>query len=158
MVKVKNIIIWTMIVALVLLSGCGKQNYPDLPDNAIAFRMSSFEDKEHDDELMETIEYNGRIYAWYGGPNSKFKQTDIDKCIGYIIQDENVCSVPDIDNKDWKVYTLACDKDNNFLMDYIDDGVDLMPPPKTFYRAIDTKEKDIEIPEYIDNRGYDYWK
>ena len=37
-----------MILTILLLSGCGKVQYPDLPNNAIAFKMGSFEDKDHD--------------------------------------------------------------------------------------------------------------
>lgn len=156
--KIKKIIVSAMFITILLLSSCGKENYPDLPDNAIAFKMSSYEDKEHDDELFFTIEYNGRTYLPYGVINNKFTRNDIDKCIGYIVQDENVSSVPDRANKNWRIYTLVNDTDNNFLMDNDVESVDLMPPPKMFYRAIDTKGKNIEIPACMDDLEYPYWE
>ena len=30
--------------------------------------------------------------------------------------------------------------------------------PQSFYRAIDTRDKDIDIPKYIDDLDYNYWK
>lgn len=41
-------------------------------------------------------------------------------------------------------------------MEY-DDTIELMNQPD-FYRAIDTNGKDIEVPNYIDEFGYEFWK
>ena len=35
-------------------------------------------------------------------------------------------------------------------------GTNLMNP-QTFYRAIDTKDKDINIPIFIESLKYNYW-
>lgn len=85
---------------------------------------------------------------------NSFGQKDIDECIVYIIQDENCTNAVDLDYKDLKVYTITGDSDNNFLMDY-DDSIDLMNQP-FFWRAIDTKGKDIDIPGCIDDLGYEF--
>lgn len=58
-------------------------------------------------------------------------------------------------DKDTRVYTLANDKDENFLMVYYI-GESLMNQPD-FYRAQDTKDKNIEIPNFIDKEDYEYW-
>lgn len=145
-----------MITCVFALCGCGQENYPDLTDNAIAFEMGTFEDKENDDDSYGTIEYNGRIYIGYGTINNSFKHENIDKCIGYIIEDENSSSVGNKNNKDRRIYTLIGDKNNDFLMDYYT-GDSLMNQPD-FFRAIDTKGKNIEIPKYIDELGYEFWK
>lgn len=118
--------------------------------------MGDFKDKEHDDGDYGTIEYNGRIYIGYGTINNSFKQENIDKCIGYIIQDENSSSVVDKNNKDRRIYTLTGDNDNNFLMDYYTGDTEMNQP--CFFRAIDTKGKDIEIPKCIDDLGYEFWE
>ena len=103
-----------------------------------------------------TIEYNGRTYMPYGTLKGSLKEKNIDKCIGYRIQDENSSSIVGKDNKDIRIYTLVDDKDNNFLMEYYI-GTNLMNQP-SFYRAIDTKGKNISVPNYIENLGYNYWK
>ena len=92
----------------------------------------------------------------YGTLKGSLKEKDIDKCIGYIIQNENSSSIIDKDNKDTRIYTLIDDKENNFLMEYYI-GKDLMNQP-SFYRAIDTKNKDINIPKFVDSLDYNYWK
>ena len=61
--------------------------------------------------------------------------------------DENSSSVVDKNNKDTRIYTLTDDKENNFLMEYYI-GNDLMNS-QLFYRAIDTRDKIITIPRYI---------
>ena len=79
----------------------------------------------------------------------------MDSCIGYLVQNEKLSSVVDLSNTNWRVYTLSADPEHNFLMDF-DDSVELMNQP-AFWRAIDTREKDIEVPEYIDSFGYEFW-
>ena len=56
----------------------------------------------------------------YGSLKGVIKGKDIDKCIGYIIQDENSSSIVDKDNKDTRIYTLSEDKDI-IMPRYIDD-------------------------------------
>ena len=102
------------------------------------------------------LEYSGRKYMPYGTIKRSIKESDIDKCIGYLFQDEIVTSMPDENNTDTRIYSLREDNDNNFLMEYYI-KTNLMNPP-TFWRAIDTKEKDIVIPNCIDSLEYDYWK
>lgn len=62
----------------------------------------------------------------------------------------------DKDNKNTRIYTFIDDKGNNFLMEYYI-GTDLMNQP-IFYRAIDTKNKDINIPKFFGSLDYNYWK
>lgn len=143
-----------LVLCIMLFVGCGKTTYPDLPKNPIAFEMGSFEDTDHDNALFGTLEYNGRTYIGYGTINNNFKKSDIDQCIGYIVMDNNSTSNPDPDDTSSRIYTLAGDTEHNFLMDYTD-GVMNQP---NFWRAVDTKGKDIPVPSCIDDLGYDYWK
>lgn len=144
------------IVLVLALNGCGKNNYPELPDHAAAFEMGIFEDTEHDAALFGTLEYSGRVYIGYGTSNSAFRSSDVDQCIGYVVMDENSTSNPDPNDKSIRVYTLHGDDDHNFLMEY-DNASGLMNQP-SFWRAIDTKGKAMDIPNYIDALEYDYWK
>ena len=151
--KLLKIILLIIIINLTI--GCGMK-YPDLDENAIGFQAKSYTDENDDSAKYLTIEYNGRIYMPFGTLKSTLKENDIDKCIGYIIQDENSSSIIDKNNKDTRIYTLTDDQDNNFLMEYYI-KTNLMNP-QIFYRAIDTKGKNINIPKYIDDLDYNYWK
>ena len=147
--KISGII---LLVALLFgLTGCGVK-YPELEKDAIGFQTVSYIDENDDNAGYLMIKYNGRTYIPYGTLKGIIKEKDIDKCIGYIIQDENNSSVVDKDNKDTRIYTLTDDKDNNFLMEYYI-GTSLMNQP-IFYRAIDTKGKNINIPRYIGDSNY----
>ena len=144
------------IVLVLTLSGCGRSNYPELPDNAIAFEMGTLEDTEHDAALFGTLEYNGRIYIGYGTINNAFKNSDVNQCIGYVVMDENSTSNPDPNDMSIRIYTLYGDDDHKFLMEH-DSASGLMNQP-SIWRAIDTRGKGIDIPNYIDALEYDYWK
>ena len=147
-IKMRKLFLSVLIIGILLLSSCGRIDYPEPEDNAIAFKMGSFEDTEHDNALFGTIEYNNRIYIGYSTVNNSYKRIKPDKCIGYIIQDE--------DSTDVRVYTLSDDAEHNFLMEY-DNTVKLMNQP-FFYRAIDPKGQNIEIPESMDDLGYEFWE
>ena len=149
-------IVSIIMIFLFLLSGCRNTILPDLPKDAIAFEIRTFEDTKHDIALFGSIEYNGRVYIPFGTINNSYRQNLVDSCIGYIIQDENSSSVVDPDNKDRRIYIMKEDDEHNFLMEY-DDTVKLMNQPD-FYRAIDTDGKDIVIPDYISSFGYAFWK
>lgn len=151
----KKEIVGLAMLLSICLAGCGKIAYPVLPDDPIAFTMGEFVDNEHDDALFGTIEYNGRTYIPYGTTNSSYDQKSIDKCIGYLIMDDNSTAVSDSDNKNTRIYTVSEDSDNNFLMEY-DETIELMNQP-SFYRALDTKGIDIKIPKFIDASGYEFW-
>ena len=153
--KKKKYLTVILIIILISLSGC-KNKFPELDQKSIAFQTSSYIDKNDDDASYLTIEYNGRVYLPYGTLKSKINDKDIRDCIGYIVQDETNSSMPDKDNKDTRIYTLTSDPNNNFLMEYYI-GTTLMNTP-VFLRAVDTQNKEINIPNFIDDLGYGYWK
>lgn len=123
---------------LVLVTILTRTNYPELKENAISFIMGEYK-SDIDDTLYGSLNYNDRIYIPYGTLKGQIKTKDIKNCIGYIIQDENSSSTTNLNDKDTRVYTLANDKDENFLMVYYI-GESLMNQPD-FYRALDTKIK-----------------
>ena len=153
--KKTTAVICIIMFCLTILSGCMKKPLPDLPSDAAAFEMGVFTDNEHDNAAYGTIEYNGRIYIAYGTISNTYRQSYIESCIGYIVQDEHSSSVIDLNNTDRRIYTLSADPERNFLMEY-DDSVKLMNQP-SFFRAIDTNGKDIEIPNYIEPFEYEFW-
>ena len=148
--------IFAIIICLFTMTGCMEKSLPDLPNDAIEFDMGTFHDSEHDDALFGSIEYSGRVYIPYGTINNRYNQSYIDSCIGYIIQNEHSSSVIDPDNTNRRIYTLSGDYEQNFLMDF-DDTIKLMNQP-TFFRALDTKGVEIDIPSCIDSLGYEFWE
>ena len=144
-----------LFIVTIMLGLCAcSSKYPELEDDAIAFEAGDFFDENYPDVGYITIEYNGRVYMPYGTGNVGKK--DIDKCIGYIIEDETISSVVDRNSKDTRVYTLTEDKENNYLMVYyIEDQVMNQP---SFWRAIDTIGQGINTPKYITKLDDDYWK
>ena len=59
----KKIILFFISMFIIMLTACGKNSYPALPDNAIAFEMGTFEDAAHDSTQFGTLEYDGRNIA-----------------------------------------------------------------------------------------------
>ena len=135
------------------ITGC-EVKYPDLKDNAVAFSMGEFTDESDNDAKYGTIEYNGRTYMPYGTLKGVIKSQNINKCIGYIIADESSSSIVDENDRDTRVYTLIEDANENYLMIYTRET--LMNQPD-FFRAVDTKGKKIDTPNYIDSLNYNYW-
>lgn len=151
----KKIIIVSLTIALVtLILFLTNTRYPNLKSDATTFTMEEYK-SEIDDTLYGSITYNNRVYIPYGTLKGHIKTKDIKECIGYIIQDENSSSYTDKNDKDTRVYTLTKDEDENFLMIYYI-GTTLMSEPD-FFRAIDTNNKNINIPSFIDNGDYGYW-
>lgn len=131
----------------------------ELPENPIAFESydmdNPYYDAEDDDGdegyvAFAAIEYNNRTYIPYGSLDGMiFPVMEYEECIGYLVDEE------DPDDMDFRVYPLKDDPEHNFLATVLVSG--FMEQP-FYYRAIDTNEKDIEVPEYIDSYEYDYWK
>lgn len=150
-----RLVLLTVIMTLVL-SGCGGISYPNLPDNAIVFEIGEFVDSIHDNAKYGTIEYEGRTYIGYGTLAKSLTEKDIDRCVGYIIQDGESSSTTNLCDKSIRVYTLAGDAEHNYLMNY-DTATSLMNQP-SFLRAIDTQGTNIPTPDYIECLEYSYWK
>jgi hypothetical protein len=154
--KKKLLIVLVTITLFVSMSACSQSKYPGLQEEAIAFSNASYVDANNEDAVYATIEYEGRTYLLYGTINSSFQTKDVEKCIGYIVQEESGASSSEEVDKDTRVYTLSDDPECNYLMVY-DIGSTLMNQPD-FMRAIDTLHKDISTPEYIDSLAYSFWK
>ena len=150
------VVVMAIVGIIIILNKDNKSIYPNLPEEPIAFSTTEFIDTADDDAGYLVIEYNGRRYMPYGTIKRSVKESDIDRCIGYIVHDEKFTSMIDVNNTDTRIYLLAEDNDNNFLMEYYI-GTHLMNQP-IFWRAVDTKGKEIFIPNCIDSLEYNYWK
>lgn len=146
----KQLLITVIVVTALIFTGCGSLNYPDLPTNPIEFRTSVFENPQNDNEeaTFSSVEYNGRTYILFGTVSGRLKKTDIQSCLGYIVQGGEKM-------EDIRIYSLSSDPDNNYLMECIVEGEMEQP---CFLRAVDTAGEDIETPAFIDDMGYGFWQ
>lgn len=143
----KRTLLILIIIIIICIIGINLTNvkYPELDSNAISFKVGEYVDNLNDNEVYATIEYNNRTYILYGGPLYSIKSENIDKCIGYIIQDNE-------DDTTVRVYTLTDNENNDYLMVY-----DSESKETNFYRAIDTLDNDILTPKYITSYNYNIW-
>ena len=133
---------------LFLAAGCGSRIDDALPESPIEFHTGTFVNPADSDDTYQSIEYNGRTYIGYGTLKNAIDGNDVGKCLGYIVQDGVVM-------KDVRLLLLNDDPDANYLVQIFTDGFMNQP---FFFRALDTKEKVIGIPPYIESLDYTYWK
>lgn len=145
-----------ILISIILLTGCSskeevvKFKYPELYSDGIAFETGSYVDENDDDAMYATIEYNERTYMPYGSLKSTLKEEYLSKCIGYLYSNYNSSETGS------RVFTLVDDDNNDYLMLQYVNSVEMQQP--MFFRAIDTKGKEIETPSYIESIGYNFWK
>lgn len=132
---------------LCVLNGCGRLDVYKLPDKPIAFQQGTFENPNDEFDTYVSITYNGREYIPYGAFKDNIDLDEVDRCIGYIQVDT------DTESNQVRVCTLKGTDD--FLMECITDAIMEQP---SFYRAVDTQNKEMEIPDYMESSGDDYWK
>ena len=142
------IIVFVVSALLLILTGCGRRINDDLPENPIEFHTGTFVNPSDSDDTYQSIEYDGRTYVGYGTLKKSIGGNDVGKCLGYIVQDGAVM-------KDVRIFRLNADPDANYLVQIFTDGFMNQP---IFFRAIDTKGKEIGVPPYIENLDYPYWK
>lgn len=135
-------------VLLLLLAGCGRRIDCELPVKPIEFHTGTFVNPADPDDTYQSIEYDGRTYIAYGTIRRRIDGDDVGKCLGYIIQDGVIL-------KDTRIFLLNADPDANYLVSIDSEG--LMEQP-VFFRALDSKDKRIGTPQYIDDLEYSYWK
>ena len=125
-----------------LLSGCG---LPDMnnKDLALPADASSYELYYDDDAGEMTVEYNGRLYTYFGDLEGDMSSVSISECIGYINNEENR-----------RFFAIADDPYENYVMIV---NVNSIRGDRMFLRAQDTEGKDIYTPPYISSLGYSYW-
>ncbi|MCQ2749135.1 MAG: hypothetical protein MJ246_03940 [Clostridia bacterium] len=148
----KKKVLTLIMIAMLSLMFTGCEDYPELDENAKCFDFSvvAYKSPEGYDEGIQTIEYNGRQYGFYGTLKNYITPKDVDKCVGYLNSDINEVGA----NTDTRIYTLVDDPDNNYLLEYYIADTEMNQP--TFLRAIDTNGMEIDTPSYIERLDYDY--
>ena len=138
-----------VLVMVVTITGCGKSKYPELKEDAQSFLLGEYIDHNDDDFSYGTIDYSGRTYMAYGNLKGNLNEKELEECIGYVVLDTN----SDSGDTSSRIYTLTKSKTHDYLLNY-----DLDARIWSFYRALDTKGKDVNTPSYIEyNKDYKYW-
>lgn len=130
------------VLLLVLLCACFHPISFRLPENPIAFENEVYVNPEDSSDTHLALRYYGRIYIPYGNLAGHIDGRDVGSCLGYYVRDG-------IKMEDILIYTLADDPEENFLMSFVTDGIMEQP---NFFRAVDTKGKDIYIPDFTTPR------
>ena len=136
-----------LLAALLLLglAGCGSPVNYDLPAEPIEFRTAEFTNPDDPEDGYLAIEYKGRSYIPYGTGSVGGK--DVGPCLGYIVQEGEV---RDGD----RIFPLTADPAENYLAERSVGG--FMDQP-IFYRATDTRGRDIDTPRFIQSLEYGFW-
>ena len=126
--------------AAFILTAC--QNADDaLPENPVVFHHETFIDPADQNETYYAVRYQDRIYIPYGKPAEGGVDADaIGSCLGYLEQDG-------VEDQNMRFFALAGDEDTVFLMRKYVGGI--MDQP-LFFRAVDTKAKNITVPAYVE--------
>ena len=146
-------IIAALLLGGMLLTGCGwlndSEKYGALPNPPVRFTQQDYVNPKNPEDGYMAVEYGGRLYLPYGTLKGVIRPKDVQACIGYVFQED----YPDDTNS--RLHTLAADQDVNYLMEYYVNG--MMEQP-TFYRALDTRGREIVTPGFIESLDYDVWK
>ena len=144
----KSMITAVLLLVLLLCGGCGKPANYDLPAQPQEFKVVNFTNPELNTDAYASIEYNGRSYIPFGTLTRKLKGADVGECLGYITQ-------MDLKDEATRILLLQSDSGSNFLIAVNTKSESL---ETTVMRAIDTKKKDIPIPDFIKDEEYEFWK
>ncbi len=146
----KIVLVLTGFILLFYFTGCGsnslKIELPELPEE---FFLYEFINPDQSEDGYIAFDYNKRTYIPYGSLKNKLTKNDINSCLGYTVSDGNK-------NTNDLILTLTDCENNDYLMIYYSDDNSMQQP--VFYRAIDTKNQNINTMDYISNLSYGYWK
>ena len=131
-------------LTLLALSGCVNRIDDSLPDDPLEFLTHTFINPADQNDTYLALEYDGRVYIPYGNLAGSIDGNDV---VGYYVQDGNKM-------EDTRIFLLANDSDANFLMRM--DLVGVMSQPD-FFRAVDTKGEEIDIPQFIHAMDDPFW-
>jgi len=132
---------------IILLCGCSNSLDIEYPDNPIKFETYTYVNPDNADDTYRAFKYNKREYIPYATLENSVAQNDISTCLGCIVQDGK--------ETDTWVVTLSDSDNNDYLMLYYPNTHNQQPE---FYRAIDTKGKEISTPDYISDEKFEFWR
>lgn len=156
----KYILFGVVLVMLDLFGLCGCKDSSDmdfvqLPDRYTVFELQDWQSPDVEEDNSGTFIYNDRKYLSYSLIGRGFKEKDIRACLGCTAFDGEV-------REEDRVLALTYNDSDDYLLIF-SAGPDLMRPPTVVYRAEDTRGKQIDKPDFIDDPTpgapmYEYWK
>lgn len=149
---------YVLFVMSLILTGCGRELYePQLPEDYIVFDNFGFESTEVEEDVCPAFEYNGRTYYFYSYYCRNLYDDEVNEALGRIYDD----------SYQYVMVSLSYNDSDDYLVNLYE-GPRLMAPPNEVYRAIDTRNKEIDTPSFIESpmyyeeekvgdRMYQYW-
>lgn len=149
---------YVLFVMSLILTGCGRELYePQLPEDYIVFDNFGFESTEVEEDVCPAFEYNGRTYYFYSYYCRNLYDDEVNEALGRIYDD----------SYQYVMVSLSYNNSDDYLVNLYE-GDRLMAPPNEVYRAIDTRNKEIDTPSFIEppmyyeeekvgDRMYQYW-
>ncbi len=144
----KTLMIIVLMLMIVAVTGCGSKIDYGLPDNPIEFNTSTFANPSNEADEYSAIDYEGRKYIPFGTLKGSLGSADAGECLGYLVQEGQKL-------EEVRLFTLADDREVNYLVEIDTEGEMSQP---SFYRAVDTVGKEIDVPPFIDSLDYAYWR
>lgn len=141
----KKTIIRCILSGCILLCGWGSSVNWDIADNSLEIEDTNLNEYVNPNDKEDTyiyVEINGTMYLPYGVQGERITSDMIGECIAYEEDDDNQ-----------RYYEVNGSDD--FIADYYVGGE---MGQVNFMRKADTIGRDIEIPDFIDDLGYDIWK
>ena len=132
-----------------MLNGCANSLRVEQPKTPLLFDTYDFTDPDNSEDGYRAFDYMGRTYIPYAELKNRITRGEVGDCIGFVVQDGE-------EHGEWVVRLKAFESEDVLMIYY---PMGLMDPPH-FYRAIDTKGKELALPAYMDTEGfgYDYWR
>jgi hypothetical protein len=140
----KNALLCGVIGICVIFSGCGSFVNYDIADDAIAIsdgNKNIYVNQNDREDTYCTVEIDGVVYIPYGTQGKTITNKEVGSCIAYDETDSNERYYEVNGNKDFiaRYYVVG-------EMEQFD-----------FWRSADTIGKEIDVPDFIDNLGYEIW-
>jgi hypothetical protein len=140
----KNVLIGGGIGACVLFGGCENSVNLDIPEDAVAIsdRNENTHVNPNDrEDSYSSVEIDGVVYIPYGTQGKTITNKEVGACIAYSEADPND-----------RFYEVNGNQD--FVASYYVGGV---MEQFDFWRSVDTIGQEIDIPDFIDDLGYEIW-
>jgi hypothetical protein len=140
----KKALIGGVIGVCIILGGCGNSVNYDISEDAIAIsdrNENTYVNPNDNDDSYSYVEINGVKYIPYGTQGKKITNEEVGVCIAY-------------NEEDSKDRFYEVNGNNDFIANYY---VDSEMEQFDFWRNADTIGEKIDVPDFIDDMGYEIW-
>jgi hypothetical protein len=141
---IKNLWICGALGVYAILGGCGNSVDYDIPADAIAvsgMNENTYLNPNDSDDSYGYVEIDGVIYIPFGTQGKTITSKEVGSCIAYSETDSNE-------------RFFEVNGNDDFIASYYVGGE---MEQFSFLRSIDTIGEKIDVPDFIDNLGYEIW-